>query len=55
MFRLDEGIKFQMKKNDILTVGELLIDMISEEYDEDINSNLFHKYFGSILAVLLQT
>ncbi|MBP1915821.1 fructokinase [Lederbergia galactosidilyticus] len=46
MFRLDEGIKFQMKKNDILTVGELLIDMISEEYDEDINSNLFHKYFG---------
>jgi fructokinase len=44
MFALDERIEFQNKPNDILTVGELLIDMISEDYALDCTT--FHKFFG---------
>ena len=46
MFKLDEKIEFSEKYNDILTVGELLIDMISEDYDENFESNAYHKFFG---------
>lgn len=34
------------RRNDILTVGELLIDMISAEYDETVECNTYHKFFG---------
>ena len=44
--KFDERIEFQNKSNDILTVGELLIDMISADYDEDFESNTYHKFFG---------
>jgi sugar/nucleoside kinase (ribokinase family) len=44
MFRLDEKIDFQAKRNDILTVGELLIDMISSEYNSE--SKTYQRYFG---------
>jgi sugar/nucleoside kinase (ribokinase family) len=46
MFRLDEKIDFQPKSNDILTVGELLIDMISTEYDSSTESKAYQRYFG---------
>ncbi|PLT29647.1 carbohydrate kinase family protein [Peribacillus deserti] len=46
MFKLDEKIEFEYKGNDILTVGELLIDMISAEYDEYYESGTYHRYFG---------
>lgn len=46
MFRLDDKIDFQAKSNDILTVGELLIDMISTEYDIGSESNAYQRYFG---------
>jgi hypothetical protein len=46
MFRLDDKIDFQAKSNDILTVGELLIDMISTEYDISSESNTYQRYFG---------
>lgn len=46
MFNFDEQIKFAEKKNDILTVGELLIDMISGDYDENFESTTYHKFFG---------
>jgi sugar/nucleoside kinase (ribokinase family) len=45
MLRLDEKIEFADKNNDVLTVGELLIDMISADYD-DFESNTYHKFFG---------
>lgn len=46
MFELDKILEFQNKSNDILTVGELLIDMISAEYDENSECNAYHKFFG---------
>jgi sugar/nucleoside kinase (ribokinase family) len=46
MYRLDDKIVFQEKSNDILTVGELLIDMISTEYDVNTYSNTYQRYFG---------
>ncbi|GKU83253.1 carbohydrate kinase family protein [Niallia sp. NCCP-28] len=46
MFKLDEKIEFSDRSNDILTVGELLIDMISEDYDENFESTAYHKFFG---------
>jgi len=44
MFALDDRIEFQHKSNDLLTVGELLIDMISDDYGNQ--SNNYHKFFG---------
>jgi fructokinase len=46
MFKLDDKIDFQNKSNDILTVGETLIDMISADYDESFESNTYNKFFG---------
>ncbi|PKG23551.1 carbohydrate kinase family protein [Niallia nealsonii] len=46
MFKLDGKIEFSDKNNDILTVGELLIDMISEDYAENFESTAYHKFFG---------
>lgn len=46
MFSLDDKIQFQTKSNDILTVGELLVDMISAEYDESFESNSYNRFFG---------
>ena len=43
MLTLDNKIDFPNKTNDILTVGELLIDMISADYGECLT---YHKYFG---------
>lgn len=43
MFRLDDKLEFSHRQNDILTVGELLVDMIAEDYGE---SDTYHKYFG---------
>ena len=46
MIRLDKQIDFPSKKNDVLAVGELLIDMISTEYDDHFKSNTYTKFFG---------
>lgn len=46
MFELDSEIDFQTKKNDILTVGELLVDMITAKYDDNINCDEYHRFFG---------
>lgn len=46
MFKFEDKIEFQNKKNDILTVGELLIDMISADYDDDFECNTYNKFFG---------
>ncbi|MGG4143722.1 carbohydrate kinase [Paenibacillus algorifonticola] len=46
MFGFDDKIKFGNQKNDLLAVGELLIDMIAAEYDENFESQTFNKFFG---------
>jgi len=47
MFKLDDKIDFQSRENDVLTVGELLIDMISADYDDgSFSSNTYNKFFG---------
>ncbi|PRR80786.1 carbohydrate kinase family protein [Clostridium vincentii] len=46
MFRFEDKIEFQNKKNDILTIGEMLIDMISADYGDDFECNTYNKFFG---------
>lgn len=47
MFNLDNKIDFQNKENDVLTVGELLIDMISDDYDDgNFGCSTYNKFFG---------
>jgi len=46
MFNYNDKIKFENKKNDILTVGELLVDMISLDYDDNFECNTYNKFFG---------
>lgn len=50
MYKLAETIPFNHKKNDILTVGELLIDMISQDYDDDFEGDVYQRYFGGSSA-----
>jgi len=46
MLSLDDKMNFQNTKNDILTVGELLIDMISADYDDNFECNSYNRFFG---------
>ncbi|WP_336077177.1 carbohydrate kinase family protein [Paenibacillus sp. 203] len=46
MFNLDEKITFHNKNNDLLAIGEILVDLISTDYNEDSLSNSYQKYFG---------
>ena len=46
MFEFNESITFTNKKNDILAIGELLIDMISAEYGDNFESDTYYKFFG---------
>lgn len=46
MFTLDRKIQFENKGNDILTIGETLIDMISEDYDQTGETTTYKNYFG---------
>ncbi|WP_062353111.1 carbohydrate kinase family protein [Bacillus kwashiorkori] len=46
MLYFDEKMTLPDKNNDILTVGELLIDMISDSYSDNFDSSAYHKYFG---------
>ncbi|MFD2670173.1 carbohydrate kinase family protein [Marinicrinis sediminis] len=46
MYRLDNRIAFQDKPLDLLTVGELLIDLISADYEDNFESSLYQKCFG---------
>lgn len=46
MLKFDQQLDVPNKNYDILTVGEILIDMISADYDDHIQSNTFHRFFG---------
>lgn len=46
MFDFEKSVEFQDKELDVLTVGELLVDMISEDYDASFEQGGYHRYFG---------
>lgn len=46
MLEFDSKINFKYKKNDVLTIGELLVDMISEDYEDNLNCDTYRRYFG---------
>jgi len=52
VYKLDQQVTLTEKPNDILTVGELLIDMISEAYDDAVNCSTFTRFFGGSAANL---
>jgi fructokinase len=52
VFKLDHHIELKEKPNDILTVGELLIDMISEAYDDMVDCNTYNRFLGGSAANL---
>lgn len=46
MFGFKEKIEFEEKRNNILTIGEMLVDMISADYGDDFECNTYNKFFG---------
>lgn len=46
MLKFDDGIDLISRKNDVLTIGELLIDMISAEYGDNFECSKYNKFFG---------
>ena len=47
MFNLNDKIKFNGTNNDVLAIGELLVDMIATDYK---NSGKYQRYFGGAPA-----
>lgn len=46
MFSFDNKLNFSNKEIDVFTIGELLIDMISNDYDDNFDCNQYTKHFG---------
>ena len=46
MFNLNNIVKFENKRFDVFAIGELLVDMISDDYDADNSCNKYSRYFG---------
>lgn len=46
MIAFDNGIELEEKDIDILTIGDLLVDMISSEYDDHAACDTYNRYFG---------
>ncbi|MCM3700263.1 carbohydrate kinase family protein [Paenibacillus macerans] len=46
MFNFDHPIELQNNSNDLLVAGEILIDMISADYDDDFTCHTYHRFFG---------
>ncbi|WP_019912093.1 carbohydrate kinase family protein [Paenibacillus sp. HW567] len=46
MFDLNMAIPLEEKPNDLLTVGELLVDMISDDYGDALGCDGYTRYFG---------
>ena len=46
MIDFNKKILFKEKNNDLLTVGEILIDMISEDYNDNFECDTFKRFFG---------
>lgn len=50
MFNFNATMNFQEKSNDLLTIGELLVDLISDQYDEGSQEGAYRKHFGGAPA-----
>ncbi|MGB9678529.1 MAG: carbohydrate kinase family protein [Thermoanaerobacteraceae bacterium] len=46
MFKFNNTLDFAPRKNDLFIVGEILIDMISQEYCENFENDTYSKNFG---------
>lgn len=46
MFNFNNVVKFENKIFDVFAIGELLVDMISNDYDADNSCNKYSRYFG---------
>lgn len=46
MICFNEVLDLKEKKFDIFTIGELLIDMISDDYSDNFQCDNYTKYFG---------
>ncbi|WP_059050355.1 carbohydrate kinase family protein [Paenibacillus senegalimassiliensis] len=46
MFDFEHSVEFKEKDLDLLTVGELLVDMISGDYGDTLENGTYHRYFG---------
>ena len=46
MFNLNNVVKFENKRFDVFAIGELLVDMVSDDYDADNSCNKYSRYFG---------
>ena len=46
MFNFNNVVKFENKRFDVFAIGELLVDMISDDYDADNSCNKYSRYFG---------
>lgn len=46
MYRLNDKFIFPNKSNDLLTIGELLVDMISKEYNDNFQCDTYQRFFG---------
>lgn len=46
MFNFDHRIELRNNVNDLFMAGEILIDMISADYDNDSTSGTYHRFFG---------
>lgn len=46
MIEFGDSLTFADRKNDVLAIGELLIDMISEEYGDNFESSTYKRFFG---------
>lgn len=46
MLNLHDSITFKERSNDFIAIGELLIDMISDKYDDPVHNDKYYKFFG---------
>lgn len=46
MFNFNNAIQFQNKLNDVFAIGEILVDMISDDYDTDFTCSKYSRFFG---------
>ena len=46
MFNFSNSMKFQNRLNDVFTIGEILVDMISDDYDTNFSCNKYTRFFG---------
>jgi sugar/nucleoside kinase (ribokinase family) len=50
MLDFNKKILFKEKGNDLLTIGEVLIDMVSEDYSDNFECDTYNKFFGGAPA-----